>query len=292
VTPDLLLAHPPVPPKVARVMWLPDAVRLRVALDSQEALDALVAAAATAGRSVEVLVEVDAGMGRVGVQTPQDAVRLAQAVAASRRLTFRGVLFYPGHIRVPGAEQDELLERTAARVDDTLRTLSRAGLPAEVVSGGSTPTLWQSHRIPGVTEIRAGTCIFHDRDMWSLGVCGLDEVAYSILATVVSHAVPGQVVVDAGSKALAKEELRGGGRGYGIVLDRPEVVVRALSEEHGILDLSETSWRPRVGDRVRIVPNHVCVSVNLQDRLWAIEPNGQLFPIPLEARGRSPDLAR
>ena len=96
------------------------------------------------------------------------------------------------------------------------------------------------------------------------------EIAYSVLATVVSTAVPGQAVVDAGAKALAKEELRGDGGGYGALLERPEVVVRGLSEEHGILDLSRTDWRPRVGERVRVVPNHVCVSVNLQERLSGV----------------------
>ena len=89
-----------------------------------------------------------------------------------------------------------------------------------------------------------------------------------MLATVVSTAVPGQAVVDAGAKALAKEELRGAGGGYGALLDHPEVMVKSLSEEHGVLDLSGTQWRPRVGERVRVVPNHVCVSVNLQERLW------------------------
>jgi D-serine deaminase-like pyridoxal phosphate-dependent protein len=118
-----------------------------------------------------------------------------------------------------------------------------------------------------------------------VGVCGLDEVAYHVLATVVSTAVPGQAVVDAGSKALAKEEFRADGGGYGILLDHPEVRVSALSEEHGTLELSSTSWRPRVGERVRIVPNHVCVSVNLQDRLLVRE--GRAYrAVPLEARGR------
>jgi D-serine deaminase-like pyridoxal phosphate-dependent protein len=119
-------------------------------------------------------------------------------------------------------------------------------------------------------------------------VCEPDDVAYTVLASVVSVSVPGQAVVDAGSKALAREEFRGGGDGYGTLLDRPEVRLKGLSEEHGILDLTGTEWRPRVGDRVRIVPNHVCVSVNLQDRLLAIEPGGALRPIPIEARGRLP----
>ncbi len=286
---DLLLAHPPVGPKARRVVGLPGEVRLRVALDSPEALADLAEAAGSEGREVEVLVEVDVGMGRVGVSEPARVVELARAVARRPPLRFSGILFYPGHIRMPAAEQEAALAEVGRSVEAALEALSRAGHPAAVVSGGSSPTLWQSHRIPGVTEIRAGTCIFHDRDMWSLGVCGLHEVAYTILATVVSVAVPGQAVVDAGSKALAREEFRGGsGGGYGVLLDRPDVVVRSVSEEHGILDLRDSDWRPRVGDRVRIVPNHVCVSVNLQDRLLALGPGETLDPIGLEARGRLP----
>jgi D-serine deaminase-like pyridoxal phosphate-dependent protein len=101
----------------------------------------------------------------------------------------------------------------------------------------------------------------------------------------VSTAVPGQAVVDAGSKALAKEGR--GGAGYGVVHGRPEVWVSGLSEEHGILDLGRTDWRPAIGERVRIVPNHVCVSVNLQDALLAREDDGHRW-LALEARGRGP----
>lgn len=179
-------------------------------------------------------------------------------------------MIYPGHIRDHVDEQDAALEALAAEVRTLLDVLERRGVPPEVVSGGSTPTLWQSHRIPGVTEIRPGTNIFNDRTTVAVGACGWDECAYSVLATVVSTAVPGQAVVDAGAKALAKEELRGEGGGYGAVLGRPEVVVKGMSEEHGLLDLSRTDWRPSVGDRVRIVPNHVCVSVNLQERMLGV----------------------
>ena len=106
-----------------------------------------------------------------------------------------------------------------------------------------------------------------------------------MLATVVSTAVPGHAVVDAGSKALAKES-RGGDGGFGVLLDRPDVRVAGLSEEHGVLDLSETEWTPRIGERVRIVPNHVCVSVNLQDRLLSLDGDRYGF-VELEGRGRA-----
>jgi len=291
---DLLLAHPPV--GVARRERLTRVLQrtsLSVALDSPEALATVREAAAAAERPVPVLVEIDVGMERVGLTTSADVVSLAEAAVSSGLTPFKGILFYPGHIRKPAAEQDADLHAVGRLVEHVLDHLEDAGLSPEVVSGGSTPTLWRSHDIPGVTEIRAGTCIFHDRDTLALGVCDASEVAYRVETTVVSTAVSGQAVVDAGSKALAREEFRAGGRGYGIVMEHPQVFVSRVSEEHGVLDLSESDWHPRVGDRVSVIPNHVCVSVNLQDHLLTEEANGPdridgLRVIALEGRGRTP----
>ncbi|MDT8341149.1 MAG: alanine racemase [Longimicrobiales bacterium] len=287
VTSDLLLAYPPVgEARVRRVASLPAHVRLKVALDSEAVLGPLAAAAREAGRTVEVLVELDVGLRRVGVAGPEAAVALAAAAAGAQGTTFGGLLFYAGHIRAPGPDQ----ERDLAALGDHLRrvydALDAAGLPPATVSGGTTPTLWRSHEVPGLTEIRPGTCIYNDRDALGQGAARPEDLAYTVLATVVSTAVPGRAAVDAGSKALAKEER--GGAGYGVLLDRPEVTVVALSEEHGMLDLSRTDWRPAVGERVRIVPNHVCTSVNLQDAVLAVHPDAPPELWPLEGRGRGP----
>ncbi len=288
VADDILVAYPPVGwPRLERLLALPERVRLTVALDSAEALAALDLAARDAGREVGVLVELDLGMRRCGVPTPEAAVALARAAAESRAVAYRGVMFYPGHIREPVDEQGPALERLNADLARFLEALAAAGLAPSVVSGGSTPAAFASHTIDGLTEIRPGTYIFNDRTTALVGACAWDDCAYTILATVVSTAVPGQAVVDAGSKALAREEIRApGATGYGALLDRPDVVVRATSEEHGILDLSHTDWRPRVGDRVRIVPNHVCVSVHLQDRLWAVRGEEVVDGWMVAARGR------
>ena len=154
-----------------------------------------------------------------------------------------------------------------------------------MVSGGTTPTLWESHRVPGLTEIRPGTCIYNDRSAVAQGAASEEDCAYTVLATVVSTRIPGRAAVDAGSKALAKEDRPG--MGFAAVQGHPEVVAVALSEEHGVLDLGSTDWRPRVGDRVRLVPNHVCVSVNLQDRILALDGD-RVESWPLEGRGRGP----
>jgi D-serine deaminase-like pyridoxal phosphate-dependent protein len=195
-------------------------------------------------------------------------------------------MFYPGHVRDRVERQDDPLRALAARVAEFGDALAAAGLAPAVVSGGSTPTFWRSHEVAGLTEVRPGTQIFNDRTTAEIGACGWDECAYSVLATVVSVAVPGQAVVDAGSKALSREEIRADAAGFGALLDRPEIVVKSVSEEHGLLDLSGTDWRPRVGDRVRIVPNHVCVSVNLHERLYGARGDDVVDVWEVEARGR------
>jgi len=287
VVDDLLLAYPPFGrAKLERLMTLPEPVRLTVGLDSAEALRGLAEAARAAGRRVGVLVEADAGMGRVGVQSAADAVALARAAADAEGVDYRGVMFYPGHVRDNVERQDEAIRALSDRVGALLEALAKAGVAARVVSGGSTPTFWRSHEIAGITEVRPGTNIFNDRTTSEIGACGWDENAYSVLATVISTAVPGQAVVDAGSKALSKEEIRAETVGYGALLDRPDVVVKSVSEEHGLLDLSRTDWRPRIGERVRIVPNHVCVSVNLHERLYGVRGGEVVDVWDVAARGR------
>lgn len=272
VSPDILLAHPPVgAPKLRRLFALPAGLHLTVALDSAAALDALAQAAGAHGRDIGVLIELDLGMRRVGIADIAEAVRLCQRCSRLDGVTWRGIMFYPGHIREHVTQQDEALARVDAALQSALTALGDAGLTPAVVSAGSTPAAYASHRIRGLTEIRPGTYIYNDRTTAEIGACTWNECAYTVLATVISTAVPGQAVVDAGSKALFREELRGSAAaGFGALLDRPEVVVKGMSEEHGLLDLSRTDWQPRIGEIVRIVPNHVCVSVNLHDTVWGV----------------------
>jgi D-serine deaminase-like pyridoxal phosphate-dependent protein len=287
ITNDLLFAYPPVGgARLDRLLPVAERVELAVALDSLEALRALGSQAAGRGREVGVLVEIDVGLHRVGVQTPEEAVALAREAERLDGVVYKGVMLYPGHVRGFVAEQGEAQAGVSRDLERVLEALAGADLTPGVVSGGSTPTLFRSHEVTGLTELRAGTCIFNDRSVAAIGACRWEDCAYTVLATVVSTAHPGQAVIDAGSKALAREEIRGPGAGYGVLLDRPEVTVGSMSEEHGILDLGETDWRPRVGDRVRVIPNHVCVSVNLQERLYGVAGDQVTDVWEVAARGR------
>lgn len=285
---DLLLAYPVLgTAKLARVMALPREVHLTVSLDSPEAVTALAGAARAHDRPVGVYVEADVGMRRVGVPSPADAVELARLVSRSAPLELAGLAFYPGHIREPESEQREALAALARRLAEFVGSLRDAGLEAPVVSGGSTPTIWRSHEVTDVTEIRPGTYVYNDRTTAALGACAWDDCALTVLATVVSTRVPGQAVIDAGTKALGREPMRGvPGEGFGALLDRPDVAVARMSEEHGVLDLSTTTWRPGVGDLVRVVPNHVCIAVHLADAVYGVRAGAVTEQWPVAARGR------
>jgi D-serine deaminase-like pyridoxal phosphate-dependent protein len=298
VTDDVLVAFPVMgTTKLRRLVGIPSATRLTVSLDSARAAVQLAAAADEIGREVGVLVELDVGMRRVGVADAATAVELARFIADRAPLRYDGVAFYPGHVRQTIADQGAALAGVTEQLGETLAALEREGLTARVVSGGSTPAAWRMHEIPGLTEVRPGTYVYNDRSTAALGACEWDDCALTVVATVVSTAVPGQAVIDAGSKALGREpmdpSLRSGQRelGFGALLDRPDVVVSRMSEEHGILDLSNTDWRPKVGDVVRVVPNHVCIVVHLNDLIYGVRNNVVETRWPVAARGRDvPDM--
>jgi D-serine deaminase-like pyridoxal phosphate-dependent protein len=288
VAADILLAYPPVgAPRLARLMALPASVTLTVALDSVRAIEDLATVAAAHRREVRVYVEVDVGMRRVGVPPAGEALALANLVQRHAYLRYAGIAFYPGHIREPLAEQGASLQRLSQELDRLLGALERAGLRPPVVSGGSTPAAWRMHEVAGVTEVRPGTYVYNDRTTAAIGACGWEDCALTVLATVVSTAVPGQAVIDAGSKALGREPMRDGdGEGFGALLDHPDVTVQRMSEEHGVLDLGASGWRPQVGDQVRVIPNHVCIVVHLNDVVYGVRDEVVETRWDVAARGR------
>ena len=285
---DLLVMYPPVgAQRAARLAELALRAQLTVALDSDVAARDLSQAAARVGSDVRVLVEIDAGMHRVGVQSPAEAAALGRRIAGLPRLSVAGIAFYPGHIRGPVGEHREHIAALGTLVAEAKDQFSRAGLATDVVSAGSTPTFWTAHEVNGLNEMRPGTYIFNDRTTADIGACTMDDCALTVLATVVSNAVPGQAVVDAGAKALGREPMRGGtASGFGCLADDAGVVVKSMSEEHGILDLSRSDRRLRVGERVRVVPNHVCIVVHLADQVYGVRDGVIVSSWPVAARGR------
>jgi D-serine deaminase-like pyridoxal phosphate-dependent protein len=288
VADDILVAYPPIgDARVNRLLALPERVRLTIALDSAEAIRALAAAARRANRSVGVYVELDVGMHRVGLPSVDDAIALAKLVRDNPPLAFSGIAFYPGHVRESVDAQDAKLKEMDAALRRAVARFEQAGLAPHIVSGGSTPTLFRTHELQSVTELRPGTYVYNDRTTAAIGACDWDDCALTVLSTVVSTAVPGQAVIDAGAKALGREPMRGQpDEGFGVLLEHPEVAVKSMSEEHGILDLSRTRWTPRLGERVRVLPNHVCIVVHLNDVVFGLRRDEVESSWPVAARGR------
>jgi len=282
---DLLVAYPIWgESKLDRIMNISRNVDLMMGIDSIPTLGAVTESAKRAERTVRILVEADVGMKRVGLQKTEEIVELAQLVEQNSNMLYKGIMFYPGHIREPEDCQADRLRTLQEDLNQIIAGLDASRLCPEIVSGGSTPTIWNSHEISGLTEIRSGTCIFYDLEDLHIGVATSNDMAYSIVTTIVSTSVPGQAVIDAGSKTLSKER-RGSSDVFAALLDHPEVKVTALTEEHGVLDLSESQWQPKVGEMVRVLPAHVCVSANLQDHL-TVQSEGKLRKWAMEARGR------
>ena len=268
---DILIAYPIVTKqKARRTAELAKAARISVSLDSEEAAHNLSASARELGVTIRVLVEIDTGFRRCGVQNENEAIALARIISDLGGLEFHGLMFYPGHMFASPEEQRMLLAPVNERLDRTLDSFCRAGMHLSVVTGGSTPTAYLSHEFHGMTEIRPGMYIFNDRNLLGVGAARIEDCALSVIATVVSTAVPGRVILDSGSKTLSSDGcITGGKTGYGLITGDPEAQLELMSEEHGHLNITRSSRKYAIGDRVRIIPNHVCPTVNMHDEIYA-----------------------
>jgi D-serine deaminase-like pyridoxal phosphate-dependent protein len=288
VSDDIFVAYPPVDPaRAGRVAELAGRIAVRVAVDSETACDAVGEAVSRSGFTVGVLVDVDVGFRRTGVQNPEEALDLAQRVERADGLRLDGIMCFPGHVNWAPDEQGQELKRIDRKLRDVLDLWGDHGLEARVVSGGSTPTARQSHLVSSLTEIRPGTYVYYDWNSVAGGHCAPEDCAAGVVCTVVSDAVPGKVVVDAGTKALTSDRNAhlGQAGGYGHVVEYPYAKVVRVSEEHGEIDVSDCEERPAVGERLKIIPNHICPAVNLQDHVW-IGEEGTYERVRVDARGR------
>jgi D-serine deaminase-like pyridoxal phosphate-dependent protein len=261
--------------KMARLGALQAKANMTVAADNPVVVAGLPKAAAASGRTLSVVVECDTGRKRAGVETPAEAIALAREIAGSRGLQFAGFMLYPTETGWAEAQRF---------YDEALAGVRAHGLDAAIVSTGGTPNLKNLGKLKGATEHRFGTYIYNDRMQVAAGVATWDDCALHIYSTVVSRAAPERGILDAGSKTLTTDT--GGLDGHGLILEHPQAKIARFAEEHGFLDLSRSNTRPNVGDVVRIVPNHVCVVVNMMDEVLMVRGDEILGTLPVAARGK------
>jgi D-serine deaminase-like pyridoxal phosphate-dependent protein len=280
---DLLVAFPVIgEPKLRRLAEIARVMRVTVALDSLTAACHLSNAGTAAGVEFSVLIEMDVGLGRVGV-APSDALDLARAVGALPNIRVRGLAFYPGHIK---DQNEQMIAELSATIEAVRNQFDSAGMTPEIVSGGSTPLLFRSHDIAGVNEIRPGTYLFNDMNTVGSGGCALEDCAASMLVTVVSHTRGDRMIVDGGSKTFSSDRNHSGGAAFGRLVDAPGASFHKMNEEHGFIDLRGADRHFEIGEKTRIIPNHICVAVNLHEFVYGVRGDTVEEVWKVEARGK------
>ncbi len=295
---DIRLPYPVHPSNASRVAALMERARLSIIVDhplvAREWSDAL----APSGRTLDVLVKVDVGFHRCGVDphTPA-ALSLVREVAAAPGLRLCGLLSHAGHAyhaatetdldEISRIERDLLVELAGAAVRD--------GATIEEISVGATPTARFSCALLDITEMRPGNYVYFDRTQVALGAASVEDCALTVLARVVSKPAADRIILDSGSKTLTNDGARGftPQPGHGAVLEDLEshvadtsLVLERLSEEHATVRVTSGTTRLEPGDLVRIVPNHSCVVSNLVDEIRLLDGLTVIDTLKVAARGK------
>jgi D-serine deaminase-like pyridoxal phosphate-dependent protein len=270
--PDILIPYNIVgKQKTERLLRLTTQTRLTVTADTPETVRGLSAAAREFGGELRVMVELDSGGHRAGVQSGAAALALARMIGDAPGLTFAGLMMYPTSDYVRPV------------LDDARERLAQANIPVEIISGGGTGA-WARSAAAGATEHRAGTCVYWDYNCVNAGYCTVDDCAMSVLVTVVTDACEGYITVDGGSKTFTNDNLSRE-RSNGYCLEYPELSLARMNEEHGVVALNGAARRPKVGEKIRIIPNHACGTTNLHDYVIGHRDGRVEVVWPVAARG-------
>ena len=253
------------------------------------AVDSLAVAEPLSGLGLDpplsVMLEVDTGLRRTGAAAGASAVELAQRIDDLPGLKLVGVFTHEGQVYAArdAAERETIAREACATLVETADLIRAHGIEVTTVSVGSTPSFQFAVACPGVNEARPGTYVFNDRLQLALGSAAPDDVAAFVVATVVARPAPDRAVIDAGSKVLTYDPAPDGAHGALVGVDG--TLVTRLSEEHGVVEMSADS-ELHVGDRVVVVPNHICPVINLADSVVVLENGAVVDRWRVAARGR------
>jgi D-serine deaminase-like pyridoxal phosphate-dependent protein len=287
---NILVGYPIVgAQKLARLADLAERVSISVTIDSDEVAAGISRVARERGLTIPALIELDTGLRRLGVVPGPGAADLAERVAALEGIELAGVFTHEGHVYTQGrnaVERERLTLEACGAAVDTAEEIRSRGIPAPVVSVGSAGTFRFAIQCPGVTEVRPGTYVFNDRSQIAQGAAAAADVAAFIITTVVARPAPDRIVIDAGSKVLTSDRMlvADAPSSFGWVWGHDDWDFVRLSEEHGVIEVPPMS-DVGVGDRLAIVPNHVCPTINLASFVTVTENGRATGRWPVAARG-------
>ena len=287
---DIRLPYPINPSNADRVVALLNRSRLSFIVDHPAVARQWSEALVVRGQQVDVLVKVDVGFHRCGIDPDaRDALAMIKAVADLPGLRFRGLLSHAGQAYHAHSEEElrKLASAEARTMSDLAARCRKHGVAVEEVSAGATPPARFSIEQDGFTEYRPGNYVYFDRTQIALGAATEEDCALTVLATVVSKPAADRIILDSGSKTLTSDGARGfvPAPGHGTVIGHDNLLIERLSEEHATVRVLSGRTDLEPGDRVRIIPNHSCVVSNLVDQAWLVD-GPSVEALPIAARGR------
>lgn len=286
---DILIAYPVIgAPKLNRLERLLDKAKITLSTDDLDVAKQLSSFGRSVNRDILLYVDVNTGLNRMGKEPGEQSAELVKRIAELPHVRVTGLMTHSGHAYGYNSTEAvrEIAKQEAESLLATKRSLEQSGLTVEEISVGSTPTSKFVADVAGigVTEMRPGAYVFGDGTQWTMGLIGREQLAMTVVTTVVGRPRPGTIIIDAGSKTLSSDVSKYH-PGYGIILGQEGAVIERLSEEHGIVTVPDNSVF-EIGQQLRVVPNHCCVVTNLQDRLAGVR-NGRFEKwLPVDARGQ------
>ncbi len=288
---DIFIAYPIIgESKIKRASKLNKWIKLTAGVDSIEGARALAREGVESGKPFRVRLEVDTGLKRTGVPY-EKAVDVAKELSSMKGIELCGIFTFKslnlgkgttGDREAAGLEEGKLMKGLAEK-------MRAEGLNIEEISGGSTPTGQFAAMSGGLTEIRPGTYVFYDMMGVKLGAVDMDRCAAAVLVTVVSVPEPGRAIIDGGSKTFATDFALNSPpyffEGYASVVGNDDLVLERVNEEHGMLKSKAGKTGLKVGDKLLLIPNHICTTVNLHDFVY-LKDGDRLEKVDVSARGK------
>lgn len=283
---DILIAYPVVGDyQIQKICeFLDEGCKVIVAFDSPYGAQKLHEAAAKNGHIIDLYMIINSGANRDGVNPGEEALQLAHHTKNLSNVRIKGIMTHEGHVR----KAKDLNELKAIVIDagrkmvETAELLRAHQYPIEEVSMGSTPACRAGVAVKGITEWRPGTYVFNDVHEFILAT-PIEECALSIIATVVSHPASDRFILDSGSKTLTAD--RPGTKGYGYIKQAPHAIIDRLSEEHGVV-ITQKEDDLYIGQRVEVIPNHVCPVINLMEKVYVARGDEVVDEWIVKARGK------
>ena len=277
--------------KLERIRELNRKINIRIGVDNQYQIDQLENVFKEEEKSIEVLIEFEVGENRSGVITDEELIQLATYIKTKKKVLLKGVFSHEGH-SYKADSVEECIKISTESQERTLRAgnmIKELGIDIDTISIGATPSLMHTGIISGITEIRPGTYIFMDVGQGS-GINDFTKCAATVLTTVISKPTEERIVLDAGAKALTSQNRSVGicsTSGYGLVKNSDNIRLSGVFDEHGLIYDKNFRKNIEIGDKIEVIPNHICPTCNLYEKAYLVSKGEVLREIPILCRGKS-----